>query len=282
MAEWSEDDLAIGGIPIHYYRLGRAGGPPVVLLHGFSDAGLCWLRLARDLAPDYDVVMFDAAGHGRSGGPEHGFRERAVGDVLAAIDGLGLTRPALVGHSMGAATAAGVAAEASERLRGVALEDPPWRDGPPPAPVASPTATGIRAPLRSPEWVAWLRSLKTMPPEERYAMAATERPGWAEVDRVHWADAKARFNLAVVDQPPDAGRPPWREVAGRIRCPVLLITADPARGAIVTPEAAAEAARLWPNARVVQIPGAGHNIRRDQYEPYRAAVTDFLGGLAGG
>ena len=278
MAEWSEGDLAIGGIPIHYYRMGRAGGPPVVLLHGFSDAGPCWLRLARDLAPDYDVVMLDAAGHGRSGGPEHGFRERAVSDVLTAIDQLGLERPALVGHSMGAATAAGVAAEASDRLRGVALEDPPWRDGPPPAPAA-PAATGSRAPLRSPEWVAWMRSLKAMSPAERHALADTERAGWDEVDRVHWADAKANFNLAVIEQPLDFGRPPWREIVARIRCPVLLITADPERGAIVAPEAAAEAAGLWANGRVVHIPGAGHNIRREQYEPYRAAVLGFLADL---
>jgi len=35
-----------------------------------------------------------------------------------------------------------------------------------------------------------------------------------------------------------------------------------------------------PAARVVHIPGAGHNIRREQYEPVRAAVRSFLAGLA--
>ena len=40
LAEWAEGDLAIGGIAIHYYRMRRAGEPPVVLLHGFSDGGL--------------------------------------------------------------------------------------------------------------------------------------------------------------------------------------------------------------------------------------------------
>jgi N-formylmaleamate deformylase len=277
MAEWSEGDLAIGGIAIHYYRMGRAGGPPVVLLHGFSDAGLTWVRLARELAPDYDVVMLDAVGHGGSGGPEHGFRERAVGDVLAAIDQLGLDRPALVGHSMGAATAAGVAAEASDRLRGVALEDPPWRDGPIGTLGASPDATGSRAPLRSPAWIEWMRSLKTMSAEERRAMADRERAGWHEIDRAHWADAKARFNLAVLDQPLDIARPPWRETVARIGCPVLLITGDPERGGIVTPEVAEEATRLLRAGRVVHIPGTGHNIRRDGWEPFLAAVTTFLG-----
>src|SRR5438874_10777855 len=113
MATWSDGDLRVDGANIHYYRMGDATKQPVVLLHGFTDAGLCWMRLATDLAPDYDLVMVDAIGHGQSGGPEHGFRERAVSDALAVIDALGLDRPALVGHSMGAATAAGVAAEAS-------------------------------------------------------------------------------------------------------------------------------------------------------------------------
>jgi pimeloyl-ACP methyl ester carboxylesterase len=276
MADWSEGDLPINNIAIHYYRMGAPDKPSVVLLHGFSDGGLAWLRLATDLAPDYDLVMLDAAGHGRSGGLEHGFRGRAVSDVLAVIDQLGLERPALVGHSMGAATAAGVAAEASDRLRGVALEDPAWRDGPPPTLGAAPDAVGSRAPLRSPAWASWLRSLKTMTPAERYAMADVERAEWAPIDRIHWADNKALLNLAVIDAPLDLNRPPWREVVARITCPILLLTGDPERGGIVTPEAADEAARLWRTGRVVHVPGAGHNIRRENYEPYRAAVAAFL------
>jgi pimeloyl-ACP methyl ester carboxylesterase len=121
-----------------------------------------------------------------------------------------------------------------------------------------------------------MRSLKGMSPEERYAMAAVERAEWAEDERTHWADNKALFDLAILDLPAEPG-PPWREVAGQITCPVLLLTGDPERGGIVTPAAAAEAARLWRAGRVVHIPGAGHNIRRDRYEPYRAAVAAFLG-----
>ena len=260
MADWSEGDLPIGGIAIHYYRMGDRAKPPVVLLHGFTDAGLCWLRLATDLAPGYDVIMLDAAGHGKSGGVEHGFRLRAVSDVIATIDGLGLERPALVGHSMGAATAAGVAAEISDRLRGIVLEDPPWRDSSPPRR----RATG------------WIRSMKEVTPEERYALAARERPEWAEIDRTYWVDSKAQLNLGVYDEQPDFGRPPWRETVARITCPTLLITAEPKRSGIVTPETAQEASTLWRTGRVVHIPNAGHNTRRDQYEPYRTAVTDFL------
>jgi pimeloyl-ACP methyl ester carboxylesterase len=262
MAEWSEGDLPVGGIAIHYYRLGNRAKPPVVLLHGFTDAGNCWLRLATDLAPDYDLIALDAAGHGKSGGVEHGFRARAVSDVVAAIDQLGLDRPALIGHSMGAATASGVAAVASDRLRGIVLEDPPWRDGPPPA--------------RGPEAVARMRAFKELSPEERYQHAAKEHPHWAESERIPWADSKGQLNLGVYDEVVDFGRPPWRETVGKITCPVLLITGDPERGGIVTPQTAEEATSFWRTGRVAHIPNAGHNIRRDQYDPFRTAVTDFL------
>ncbi|MCA1666481.1 MAG: alpha/beta hydrolase [Thermomicrobia bacterium] len=282
MAEWTEGDVPVNGTNIHYYRMGLGGKPPVVLLHGFTDNGLCWMRLATDLAPGYDLVMIDAVGHGKSGGPEHGFRARAVSDVLAVIEALGLERPALVGHSMGAGTAAGVAAEAGDRIRAIALEDPGWRDTPPP-PIAENTASageGSRAPLGGPAWAEWNRKFKELSPDERYAQAAVERAAWPEIDRTFWADAKAQLNLDVLKEQNPA-RPPWRDTVRRITCPILLITADTERGAIVTPAMAEEVQGLWRTGKMVHIPGAGHNIRREQYAPYRVAVTTFLAETAG-
>lgn len=67
-----------------------------------------------------------------------------------------------------------------------------------------------------------------------------------------------------------------QELLPRITCPVLLITADPELGAIVTPEVAAEAQRLLPSLWVVRLRGAGHNIRREQFQGYLQAVQAFL------
>ena len=76
-----------------------------------------------------------------------------------------------------------------------------------------------------------------------------------------------------------AARMPWREVAHRNPCPALLITADVADGAIVTPEVAAEASKLLRKGRIMHIAGAGHNIRRDQFDAYMTAVREFLAEL---
>ena len=58
--------------------------------------------------------------------------------------------------------------------------------------------------------------------------------------------------------------------------PVLLITADPERGGIVTPEVAQEAQRLLPSMKVVRLSGAGHGLPREQLGPYLEVLRAFL------
>jgi N-formylmaleamate deformylase len=56
MLNYTEDDVKVGGIKIHYYRTaGRK--QPFVLLHGATDNGLCWTPVAEILTAKYDVIM---------------------------------------------------------------------------------------------------------------------------------------------------------------------------------------------------------------------------------
>ena len=65
MKNWSDGDIRVNGIRVHYNRTG-GDKPPVILNHGAMDDGLCWTRVARALEGKYDVIMFDARGHGLS------------------------------------------------------------------------------------------------------------------------------------------------------------------------------------------------------------------------
>lgn len=273
MAGWLEGEVVVRETPVHYYRMGTPEKPTVILLHGFTDSGLCWLRFANDLAADYDVLMADAVGHGRSGDLSHGFRDRAVSDVLAVMAALGIERPALVGHSMGGGTAAGAAAAASGRIRALVLEDPGWRDTP--LPIGDPALPG------SNPYADWVREFKTLSPEARVAVAAAKQPNWAESELPPWIESKVQFDMAGFAYPRTPPSP-WRELVPQIVCPTLLVTADPARGAIITPAQAREIVGLLRDGREVNIPDAGHNIRRDQYEPFREAVMAFLAETAPG
>ena len=103
MGAWQDGEVATNGITLHYTRTG-GDKPPLVLAHGFSDDGRCWTPVAEALEADYDIVMVDARGHGRSAAPASGYGSREMADDLAgAIAALGLRRPAILGHSMGAA-----------------------------------------------------------------------------------------------------------------------------------------------------------------------------------
>jgi pimeloyl-ACP methyl ester carboxylesterase len=83
-------------------------------------------------------------------------------------------------------------------------------------------------------------------------------------------------NGLSIFNPSTAATIDWPAVLRRITCPALLITADPAQGALVTEESAAALHALVPQLRIVHIPEAGYNIRRDRFDRYMAVVRAFL------
>ena len=90
------------GLKIHYYRTG-GDLPQVVLNHGALDDGLCWPRVVEALGADYDLILPDARGHGKSdaGAGVYSSEVRAA-DLIGLIEALGLEKPVIGGHSMGA------------------------------------------------------------------------------------------------------------------------------------------------------------------------------------
>jgi N-formylmaleamate deformylase len=267
MSNWQSGDLEANGLRLHYTRTGGSK-PQVVLAHGFSDDGLCWTPVAEALSPEYDLIMVDARGHGRSDAPEQGYNSAEhAADLAGVITGLGLQRPAVLGHSMGAATALVLAGTYPHLPGATLLEDPPplWAADFPPEPDEEPHA----------QMRAWLTDLKRKTREELIADQRAASPGWSEAELGPWADSKLRFNFNALKL--FSGAPvDWQATLPGVRCPVLLITADPAQGALITEDGAASLQALIPHLRVAHIPGAGHSIRREQFARYLDAVRAFL------
>ena len=81
--------------------------------------------MAHAIEGDYDVIMPDARGHGKSSVPDYGYRyEDHANDVVGLIKALRLSPPILIGHSMGGMTAAVVASRNPKLLRCLILADP--------------------------------------------------------------------------------------------------------------------------------------------------------------
>lgn len=254
MSQWSEGQIHANGITLHYYRTG-GNKPPLVLLHGFTDNGLCWTHVARGLENEYDIIMPDARGHGLSEGLTNGFSTELMADDTAElIQALHLERPLLMGHSMGASTSAQIAATYPDLVKAVALEDPPWH-----------------------EWQDDQGKFNEKPREERIGILRKEHPSWADDVLGPMADAKAQFNTQVLNFRRFA--PSWRDVVPKIQCPMLLITADPQRGAIIHPEDAEEMKKVWHDARMVRINEVGHMIHFEQYDQFMNAVKKFFSSL---
>ncbi len=243
-----------------------AGGPTVVLIHGFSDDGACWPRLVADLAAEYDLVLPDVRGHGRSSRVTPQAAPDLAGDILTLLTALGLERPVLLGHSMGASIAAEVAVRAPDLVRALILEDPPWR-------AADDWATLEEE--RRDQYLTWISFAQSQPIEALVAQVREQHPTWDASEYLPWAESKHRLDPHFLDHPMPWWKP-WRETALRITCPLLLITGDVEAGAIVTPDVAREVLHVLPQAEVVHLRGAGHSVRREAYVDYLRVVRDFL------
>lgn len=77
----------------------RGSGPDLLLLHGLGDSIAGWAQVAGALARRYRVHLVDLPGHGLSQRPPD-WRLATLTDAVAHYS-RNLTRPAVVGHSLG-------------------------------------------------------------------------------------------------------------------------------------------------------------------------------------
>jgi pyruvate dehydrogenase E2 component (dihydrolipoamide acetyltransferase) len=95
----------VGGI--RFLKQGESG-EPVVLIHGFGGDLNNWLFALPALAEEHTVYALDLPGHGES---SKDVSAPLADSVVGFLDAVGLERPHLVGHSLGALVAAQVAAQ---------------------------------------------------------------------------------------------------------------------------------------------------------------------------
>ena len=278
---WYEGDVGANGIRIHYARTG-GDKPPVILAHGAGDDGLCWTRVAKELEGTYDVIMPDARGHGRTtGGVGDYSTDARVADMVGFIKALDLKQPAIGGHSMGADTGLHLAASHPDFLSRLILEDPP-------VVLTGQPMFGGRIGERigdSPKLMLnAMRVARVLPRPVLTPIARKIMPGCPDDEIIPWVNSKKRVQPAFLKSAGamlDADHSAL-DVIGRVTVATLLFRGDRELGAIVSEGAADAAVAALPSLRVVHLPGAGHDIRRSQFTPYMAAVTEFLASTGDG
>ena len=117
----------------HFYRLeGNVGRPVLVLSHSIGTDHTMWDLQMPDLGRHFQVLRYDARGHGASDIAEGEYSVEQLGrDALAVIDQLGIAGFAWCGLSMGGAIGQWVSANAPERVTHLVLANTSPRFGDP-------------------------------------------------------------------------------------------------------------------------------------------------------
>jgi pimeloyl-ACP methyl ester carboxylesterase len=108
------------GRKIRYRKFGK--GPCVVLLHGFTESIDIWDDYANELSAGWQVVSVELPGHGKSEclGEVHSM-ELMADMVRELVIGMGISRYALVGHSMGGYVCLAMAERYADEVSGLCL-----------------------------------------------------------------------------------------------------------------------------------------------------------------
>jgi N-formylmaleamate deformylase len=269
---WTEGDIDLGNGLIHYYRAGAPFTPAVVLAHGFSDHGLCWIPTANALASSYDVIMPDSRGHGRSARVKQGGTYDIVEDLIRILGVLNVNEAIVFGHSMGALQASVLASRRPELVRALVLIDPPWHD-------ASPEGVAImRADTTRGNW-DWVKQLPDKTEAQLMEENRNEHPTWPAVIIEQFSKGKKLLDQNVLDTTLIPLTKLWPPIDA-IQCPTLLVTGDPELGGIVTPELSQAIAQRNSNFSVSRIRNTGHHMNFARQDVYLEAVQSFLSKLS--
>lgn len=112
----------IGGANLYYEDTGR--GEPVLFLHGFPLSGQMWAEAVAALKDRCRCIVLDLRALGRSDGDEGATMRQYADDVVALLDHLGESRPAvIVGLSMGGYVAFELYRRHPSRVRALGLID---------------------------------------------------------------------------------------------------------------------------------------------------------------
>ena len=236
-------------------------GPPLVLVHGFTQTRRCWGPVAEELATDHTVVRVDAPGHGMSA------------DVLAGLRGGGRLiadqggEATYLGYSMGGRYLIHLALANPELVRGLVLlgatagiDDPEDRA----ARIRADEATAAR--IRE---LGLLEFLQTWVAQPMFAGIPAERQYLLE----RMENTVDGLESSLLQSGTGAQDPSW-DLLHRLDMPVLVLAGE--RDDKFTRLGRRLQESIGGNATFATVAGAGHAAHLEQPEAFLAVVRPWL------
>lgn len=276
--------VRLNGIRFHYLDWGNEHLPHVVLLHGGSLQAHTWDMAALLLRDKYHLIAPSQRGHGDTEWTPDEDLDKDNGDLMLEdtrqfIEHLGYDRVSLVGMSMGGINTIRYAALYPDRLVAVGIVDvapETMREGQIEMEQFRQETETLGSfedfleraqkflPHRAPEHLRYslTHSLKRTP-DGRFTWKQDHRrrrmPEMSDEERARLREERANAlwrDLRSIDKPTILFRGEWSK--------------------ILSPEVARQVIHTMPNARLVEIPRATHNVHSDNPKDFAATLDEFL------
>jgi pimeloyl-ACP methyl ester carboxylesterase len=238
---------------VRHYRMyyeDEGRGPPLVLLHAGLGTSAQWVPFIPLYACCYRVLVTDRRGYGLSSARRRfarGYLRQDALDLAELLDGLGLRRAHIMGHSDGGSIGLLLALERPDLVRSLVLVAAHTH-------VEEKTLEGLRR----------AQALFRESPGQRQRLAELVGPGGAKLVEAwyaHWLE-------------PGQQALDIRQEIGAIRAPTLVIQG--VDDEFATPAHAEGIARAIPGVELWLIPGCGHAPQFQHPQAFNERVLAFL------
>jgi pimeloyl-ACP methyl ester carboxylesterase len=265
------------------YVEGPGGGPALLLLHGLTQRWQAFLQLMPQLTQTHHVFAPDFRGHGLSGRAKEGYRgEEYAADVLEFVDRV-IGEPVVIfGHSLGGMVGVYVAGCRPSLLQGLIVADSKLffrtLNGSMYGEMFEKTLALLR---ESRDFDFLRRSIPLMRLHSPLYGEVTmgQLPGCDEPYLSAWARSLSHLDPDAVQMTLD-GRSAanWSaaQFLPRVKCPTLLIQADPRMGGLMSDDDVKQARELLPDCMHIRMDGLGHSLHMSEAVPVLRVVGNFL------
>lgn len=249
----------------HVEHFGRAGQPPVLLLHSLATHGAMWSAQIPAWGRSFRLIVPDLPGHGSTPADPtlHRFEDYAA-SVLRLLDSMAVERTAVVGLSLGGMIAQALALRYPDRISALVLAHtfaqvsgamlPIWKERQ--ATVESQGMEGQVLPTLQRWFTPAFRAASPLTLEWIADMIRSTQPAG------YCAVAECIQHLDYLDR------------LGAIQQPTLVVAGSQDKGA--SPEVASQMHARLAKARLLILPNAGHLGCVDQPVEFTERIGEFL------
>jgi esterase len=262
---------------LFFRKLGS--GPPLIILHGLYGSSDNWISIARALSDSFEVIIPDLRNHGKSPWSDHHDYPSMVEDILQLIDLLGYNKVHLLGHSMGGKVAMFFANDYPDRMASLSVVDISpfaYHD------IREEKHLSVHKEIINAMQELDLDSIATREEaDDRLAASMTDKAlrGFLLKNLVRMPDDKFQWklNLAVISnhllETLDGLPTDQSSLTG---FPVLFIKGG--ESPYIRKEDYPGIKKIFPQAEIVEIPGAGHWLHAENPSLFLKTVRHFLNG----